>query len=159
GLAAASTLLIPRVTLPDHNPVTAPKPAAKRLGWLPVTAVLLVGLLIVTGIIVAIAAAGDRTQALEGAQETVDAAQNASHAVDGVAYTPKGKVEDTDCAARTFGDMQVWLQANPCVSLTRSRYESTAGNDAIAVLVADLTFQDATTSEAFLKLATAPGTG
>lgn len=159
GLAAASTLLIPRVTPQAAPAVPAVRPSAKRLGWLPVTAVLLVGLLMVTGIIVAIAAAGDEPQTSEGPRTSVSAVQQASQVVDGVAYTPKGKVEDTDCAARAFGDMQVWLQANRCVTLTRSRYESTAGNGAIAVLVADLTFQDAATAEAFLKLATAPGTG
>ncbi|SMD27577.1 hypothetical protein [Kibdelosporangium aridum] len=159
GLAAASTLLIPRVTEQAPRQLAAPKLATKRLGWLPVTAVLLVGLLIVTGIIVAIAAAGGEPQATEGPKTSVSVAQQASQVVEGVAYTPKGKVEDTDCPARAFGDMQVWLQANRCASLTRSRYESTAGNEAIAVLVADLTFQDVATAEAFLKLATAPGTG
>nr|WP_042189693.1 hypothetical protein [Kibdelosporangium sp. MJ126-NF4]CEL18828.1 hypothetical protein [Kibdelosporangium sp. MJ126-NF4]CTQ96319.1 hypothetical protein [Kibdelosporangium sp. MJ126-NF4] len=159
GLASASTLLIPRVTLRGHHPAPPVGSQPKRLGWLPVTAVLLVGLLLVTGIIVAIAAAGDQPRATEGPKTSVSVAQQASEVVDGVAYTPKGTVEDTDCQSRAFGDMQVWLQANPCVSLRRSRYESTAGNEPIAVLLADLTFQDAGRAEAFLKLASAPGTG
>ncbi|WP_063810342.1 hypothetical protein [Kibdelosporangium phytohabitans] len=159
GLASASTLLIPRVTLSEHRPVTPARPAAKRLGWLPVTAVLLVGLLLVTGIVVAIAAASDQPQATEGPKTSVSVAQQATQVVDGVAYAPKGKVQDTDCQSRAFGDMQVWLQANPCAALTRSRYESTAGNEPIAVLLADLTFQDAGRAEAFLKVASAPGTG
>lgn len=159
GLASASTLLIPRVSLGDHRPVAPGKPAAKRLRWLPVTAVLLVGLLLVTGIIVAIAAAGDQPQATEGPKTSVSVAQQATEVLDGVAYAPKGRVADTDCQSRAFGDMQVWLHANPCVSMTRSRYESTAGNGPIAVLLADLTFQDEARAGAFLKLASAPGTG
>ncbi|CAM4113236.1 hypothetical protein KIPE111705_41040 [Kibdelosporangium persicum] len=159
GLAAASTLLIPRVAPDAPRPVSAVRPAPKQLGWLPVTAVLLVGLLMVVGIIVAIAAAGDEPQTTEGPTTSVTVAQQAGQVVDGVPYTPKGTVTDTDCPARAFGDMQVWLQANRCVSLTRARYESTAGNEPIAVLVADLTFQDATVADAFLKLAAAPGTG
>ncbi|MET0234032.1 MAG: hypothetical protein ABW224_05315 [Kibdelosporangium sp.] len=159
GLAAASTLFIPRLPAEPSRPQPAVRAKSKRLGWLPVSAAMLVGLLMVAGIIVAIAASSDAPGSTEDAKPTVTAAQQALPVVDGVTYTPKGTVKDTDCQARAFGDIQVWLQTNPCRSLVRTRYESTEGKEAIAVLVADLTFEDVNGAAAFLKVAATPGTG
>lgn len=162
GLAAASTLLIPRIPSAQAvrpEPAAIPRGRPKRLGWLPVSAALLLGLLMVTGIIVAIAASTGTDPAPEGAKPSVTVAQQEGPVVDGVTYMPKGTAKDTDCQARAFGDMQVWLQANRCVSLVRARYESSAGKEPIAVLVADLTFQDEGVARSFLEVASTPGSG
>jgi hypothetical protein len=159
GLAAASTLLIPRLP-PEPAPAAPMAPTKpKRFRWLPVSAAMLVGLLMLAGIIVAIAASSDTSRTTQGSKPTVTAAQQAGPVVEGVTYMPKGTVKDTDCQARAFGDIQVWLQTNPCGSLVRTRYESAEGKEPIAVLVADLTFQDAAAAATFLKVATTPGTG
>jgi hypothetical protein len=90
---------------------------------------------------------------------TVSAAQQAGTEIDGISYMSKGTSRDTDCSARTFGDMQTWLQAHQCAQLVRSRYETAVGKDPVAVLVADLTFADAVTAAEFLKLADTTGVG
>jgi hypothetical protein len=158
GFDAASTMLIPRVPPTTPGPA-APRIRAKRLGWLPVSAALLVGLLLVTGIVVAIAASSESPRDSSGAPPSVTAAQQAGPVIEGISYMPKGTVKDADCAARAFGDIQSWLQAHPCTSLIRIRYESMVDNDPVAMLVSDLTFPDATAAAEFLKVADTPGTG
>jgi hypothetical protein len=159
GMATASTLLIPRIAAPAPPEPGPSRAKPKRLGWLPVSAALLIGALMLTGVIVAIAASTGSDPAGEGPKTAVTAAQQAGPVLDDVAYMPKGTAKDTDCQARAFGDIQVWLQANRCVSMVRSRYESSAGKEPIAVLVADLTFSDERVAGEFLKVATTPGTG
>jgi hypothetical protein len=155
GLAAASTMLIPRVPPPAAATPAGPKAVrTRRLRWLPVSAALLVGLLMLAGIVVAVATSSDSPR-----PPTVASTQQSGPVVDGVAYSPKGVVKDGDCAVRAIGDIQAWLQSHPCTSLVRARYESSADKEAVAVLVADIAFADAATAGEFLKVADTPGTG
>jgi hypothetical protein len=161
GLGGASTILIPRVprAAGPPRPVPTARLGRKRHSWLPVGAALLVGLLLITGIIVAIAASSDTPRTSPGTTPSVTAAQQTGPVINGVTYMPKGIAKDTDCSARAFGDIQAWLQTHPCTTLVRTRYETTVGKDPVAMLVSDLTFPDATVAAEFLKVATTPGTG
>jgi hypothetical protein len=157
-LGAASTMLIPRVTV-TPTPAPAARTRNRRHRWLPVSAALLVGLLLVTGIVAAMIASSDSTEGAGPGTVPVSAAQQASAEIDGISYMSKGSAKDANCAERTFGDMQTWLQAHRCTQLVRTRYETAVGKDAVAVLVADLTFADAVTAVEFLKLADTTGVG
>ncbi len=157
GLAAASTMFIPRVPA-AREPVPAPRTTPKKYGWLPIGAAALVGALLLTGIVAAVLASGGSSGSDPGAAP-VPVVQQSSAAVDGIQYMSKGSAKDTECADRTFGDMQAWLQAHRCVQLVRTRYETTAGKGPVAVLVADLTFPDAVTAGEFRKLADTTGVG
>ncbi|MEV4314320.1 hypothetical protein [Actinocrispum sp. NPDC049592] len=157
GLAAASTMLIPRVPA-AREPSAAPRTTPKKYGWLPIGAAALVGALLLTGIVAAVlASGGSSSSAPSGAP--VPVVQQSSAAVDGIQYMSKGSAKDTECAQRTVGDMQAWLQAHKCVQLVRTRYETTAAKAPVAVLVADLTFPDAVTAGQFRKLADTTGVG
>jgi hypothetical protein len=157
-LALASTTIIPRVTEPVVRP---PKPAARRgqLRWLPIGAAVLVALLLITGIVFAMTSAGS------GADETATRNTNATPTkppglvVDGVAFEPKGTVSATDCANHAYGDVQVWLQANPCGQLIRLRYESPSDNHRAAILVAVLRFENAASAGELRAVADKPGGG
>jgi hypothetical protein len=158
-LAAASTMLIPRL-LPE-----APRPAAAQIRsklyrWVPASAAVLVGLLLVAGIIVAAASSGgDSPSAVAGPNPSAATQPTGQQVIAGVPYQPKGITKDTDCAARSIGDIQAWLQKHPCAVIVRSRYEATIGKDAAGILVADLTFSGDTDAGDFLKVADTPGTG
>lgn len=159
-MAAASTVLIPRVPaqVQPHQP--GPARTVRHLGWLPTSAALLVGLLLVVGVVVAIVASTNgSSNPTAGSAPSVTSAQQTGPVIDGVTYMPKGTIKDTDCAARASGDMRAWLQTNKCTGLLRTRYETTIGTDAAAVLVADLSFADAATAEKFREVAATPGTG
>jgi hypothetical protein len=162
GLGTASTILIPRVSSsadPAQAPTAAPRLKGKRLGWLPVSAALLVSLLLVTGIIVAVAASSDPSGESQGPSPSVTAAEQSGPVINGATYMPKGVTRDTDCSARAIGDIQAWLQSHPCRSLVRTRYETAVGKDSVAMLVADLTFPDSAAAGEFLAVAEKPGTG
>jgi hypothetical protein len=160
--AAASTMFIPRVspTRPTA-PAVASQPTApgrpKRLGWLPVSAAMLVGLLLIVGIVVAVVASGGEGESDAG--RSVTAAQQTGPVVEGISYMPKGNIKDEDCASRAFGDIQTALTAGKCRSLVRARYEAVADNGTVAVLLADLTFPDEAAAVTFLNVANTPGTG
>jgi hypothetical protein len=156
-LGIASTMLIPRVPAPAGTPAAraAPGGRGRRLRWLPVSAALLVGLLLVTGIVAAMIATSDSPQNAVPVSTT----QLADAQIEGITYMPKGSVRDSNCSARAFGDMQTWLQTHRCTLLVRTRYESSVGKEAVAVLVADLTFADTVTAAEFLKLADTTGVG
>lgn len=175
GLAAASTTLIPRISDASKEGGARAatgtagrrigRPAARRSGqvlrWFPVGAAVLVALLLITGIVVAVVSAGTSTGA-DGAPNRTspsNQAQQAAITVDGIPFAPKGENQDGDCAAHTYGDVQVWLQRNPCKGLVRLRFESTSDGQKAAVLVAVLRFSNSASATELRKVADKPGSG
>lgn len=161
NLAAESTTLIPRVSAPSRP--TPSRPAASRSGrkpvrWLPAGAAVLVAMLLLTGIVYAVASAGDG----DGSDPRgVSATQTESNDIEvgGVAFTPKGTVSDADCAAHAYGDVQVWLEANRCDELVRMRYESESDGKTAAILVAVLRFPESALAGELHTVADEPGSG
>ncbi|MCP2256690.1 hypothetical protein LX15_000373 [Streptoalloteichus tenebrarius] len=160
-LAAASTVLIPRVT-ERPGPTAAPARPRRAPRWLPVAALAMASLLLVA-LVVTVATAGDDEPAPTPTAPTTQgsAGPNTTTAstVDGVRFEPRGTAVDADCAARAFGDVQVWLARNPCSRLTRGLFEAVGPSGRAAVSVAVLTFPQAATAEQFRGVASAPGNG
>lgn len=158
-MSAASTLLIPRV--PPRTPTPeAPKSRAKPHRWVPVVATSALGVLLLIAIIVGLSSATGSGNSGTSTQPGPSSGQpNGPKVVGDVTYVPKGSVKDTDCARRAIGDIQVWLQQHPCTGLIRSRFQATVGPDVAGVLIADVTFRDATVAGDFLNVANAAGTG
>lgn len=161
SLAAESTTLIPRVAAPSRP--TAARPAASRaprkpVRWLPAGAAVLVAMLLLTGIVYAVASAGDGSGS---DPRGVSATQTATNdvEVDGVRFTPRGAVSDSDCAAHAYGDVQVWLETNRCDELVRMRYESTSDGRTAAILVAVLRFPESALAGELHTVADEPGSG
>ncbi|TCO47954.1 hypothetical protein [Actinocrispum wychmicini] len=161
-MSAASTLLIPRVP-PEAALPAAPSP---RLGggtyrWVPVVAMAALAVLLMTAIVAGLASTGDSSGSASGGPAgpgPTGSQATRSQVIDGVTFTPKGLLNDNDCARRAIGDIQVWLQQHPCSSLVRSRYETTVKQDA-AVFIADIVFANDATAGDFLKVANTTGTG
>lgn len=168
-LAAASTTLIPRVrpeAPPKATPVTR-SPAGSKAGkqrrggqlrWLPAGAAVLVAMLLMTGIVYAVASSGDEDAPKE---QSTSSSQTRSDTVraDGITYQAKGVTTDTDCAAHAYGDVQVWLERNRCGELVRARYESTSNDKRAAVLVAVLRFPETALAGELHAVAEQPGSG
>ncbi|MFL6123057.1 hypothetical protein [Actinophytocola sp.] len=159
-VAAASTMLIPRVQTARPRPRTAkPTRSSGRNGlrWLPAGAVVLVALLLLTGIVYAVASSGSTD---DGAKNTSTTRTESSGVkVEGFTFEPRGAISDTDCAAHAYGDVQVWLQHNRCSQLVRARYESTSDGKRAAILVAVLRFPETALAGELDTVATQPGSG
>jgi hypothetical protein len=161
AMAAASTTFIPRVQTAQPPP-TRPKPsgtasAKNGIRWLPAGAAVLVALLLLTGIVYAVASSGAPDS--EGASTSTTRTESSGVTVDGITFEPKGAVSDTDCAAHAYGDVQVWLERNRCSELVRARYESTSDGKRAAILVAVLRFPETVLAGELNTVAEQPGSG
>jgi hypothetical protein len=157
-LAAASTLLIPKVERPAPQRQARPsQPARKPIRWLPVGAAVLVAMLLLTGIVYAVASSGSPDEQPQGGSAT--RTESSGVEVDGLTFEPKGAISDTDCAAHAYGDVQVWLERNRCSELVRARYESTSDGKRAAILVAVLRFPESVLAGELNSVADQPGSG
>jgi hypothetical protein len=159
AMSAASTTLIPRVqTTPrPPTPATPSKPQARGgLRWLPTSAAVLVALLLLTGIVYAVASSGS---ADNPDNTTTTRTESSGVTIDGYTFQPKGAVSDTDCAAHAYGDVQVWLERNRCSELVRARYESTSDGKQAAILVSVLRFPESVLAGELDTVAQKPGSG
>jgi hypothetical protein len=161
-MAAASTTFIPRIqAAPPPAPTRTPaaKKARPRSGvrWLPTGAVVLVALLLLTGIVYAVASSG--SSEAKPASTSATRTESSGVKIDGFTFDPKGAISDTDCAAHAYGDVQVWLQRNRCSELVRARYESTSDGKRAAILVSVLRFPETVLAGELDTVAEKPGSG
>ncbi|HEX6356572.1 MAG TPA: hypothetical protein VF106_26730 [Actinophytocola sp.] len=158
-MGAASTTLIPRIE-PTHRPPVPAQPTGKSRGpirWLPAGAAMLVALLLLTGIVYAVASSGPSDDR-RGSTATTRT-ESSGVTIDGVTFEPVGAISDTDCAAHAYGDVQVWLERNRCSELVRARYESTTDGKRAAILVAVLRFPESVLAGELDTIAERPGSG
>jgi len=159
-LSAASTMVIPRITEP--RPPRPTKSAASRrrggsqLRWLPVAAAVLVAMLLLTGIVYAVASAGDTD---EGTQAEHTTTPSGTVKLAGFSFVPRGTKTDADCAGHAYGDVQAYLQKNRCGELVRMRFESTADDKTAAILVSVLRFPESAAADELNQVADKPGSG
>lgn len=157
-LAAASTTVIPRVQTAQRPATpTGSKQKSSSISWLPASAAVLVALLLLTGIMYAVASAGSSDDAGQDTAST--RTETSGVTVDGVTFEPKGTITDTDCAAHAYGDVQVWLERNRCSELVRARYESSSDGKRAAILVAVLRFPETVLAGELNQVADQPGSG
>ena len=159
-LSAASTMVLPRITTP--RPPRPTKSAASRRGgsqlrWLPVGAAVLVAMLLLTGIVYAVASAGDSGDG--GQDRHTSTSPSGTVTAGGVTFEPQGTKSDTDCAAHAYGDVQAYLQKNRCGELVRMRFESTTDGKTAAVLVSVLRFPESAAADELNQVADKPGSG
>lgn len=160
-LSAASTMVIPRIAAP--RPPRPTKSAASRrrggsqLRWLPVGAAVLVAMLLLTGIVYAVASAGDTDD--DSQARHTSTTPSGTVQVDGISFVPRGTRTDTDCAAHAYGDVQAYLQKNHCAELVRMRFESTTDGKTAAVLVSVLRFPESAAAGELNEVADKPGSG
>jgi hypothetical protein len=160
-MASARTTLLPKITdAPVSRPKKPRKPGAGRTRWLPVGALVLLGVLLITGIVAAISSSSGATSA---ASPTTSPPRQPSKVADvtvnGVRFSPQGSVQSQDCATHAYGDVQVWLGQHACLTMARSLYETTVGGQPAAVAQTVVGFADAATAKSFAGVANTPGSG
>lgn len=156
--SATATTLIPRTQLPKRpGAAAAPGEKSSVIRWLPASAAALVALLLLTGILYAVASSGSSDGASDDTTST--RTETSGVTVGGRTFEPRGTVSDTDCAAHAYGDVQVWLERNRCSELVRARYESTSDGKRAAVLVAVLRFPETVLAGELNAVADQPGSG
>lgn len=162
SLTAVSTTLIPRIIdePPTREPAsTTPARTGGQLRWLPVGAAILVALLLITGIVFAIASAGSGADGATSRNAGATSTPPGPITVEGAAFQPKGVARAADCPNHAFGDVRVWLTTNACSELIRLRFESTVDNQRAAVMVAVLRFTDSSSATELRAVADKPGSG
>ncbi len=167
-LASASTTLLPKIT--DRTQLTRrpqrpgplgrwrSMPPGSRPRWLPLAALGLLVVVAAAAIGVALGNAGGDAPA-RAADQPPAPPEPHQLVESGVAFRPRGSATATDCADSAYGDVQVWLTRNPCMSMVRSVYQTSAGNRPAAVALVVVTFADDATATAFGTQARTPGGG
>jgi hypothetical protein len=174
-LARASTTLISRITdnprpaSTPYRPATA-APARHHAGrahptrkrriqprWLAVGAAGMVAGVMLAGIIVAIASAGDGRSTTKAVNPAITGAQTRS--VDGVPFATMGSADDTDCTAHSYGDVHLWLSRWPCDGLSRRVLAVNAAPYDAAVAIAAVDLPDAAAAQEFQRVVDTPGGG
>lgn len=160
-VASARTTLLPKIAGSARPPARPDKPSAGSTRWLPIGALVLLGVLLITGISVAIASSDHGpTPAIGPTATTVtQPSKVADVTVDGIRFTPQGSVQGQDCVAHAYGDVQVSLTQHPCITMARSLYETTVGGQRAALAQTVVNFADAATATAFAAVANTPGSG
>jgi hypothetical protein len=175
-LATASTQLIPRIT--DRTVLPRRPKASRALGWwrrspagdagrrlglrvgrvrwLPMAALGLLAVLLITGVAVFVGTTGGSPPP---AQAQSRPAGPRPLVVGGVSFHPEGSARDGDCTSHAYGDVQVWLAGHPCTGLVRSVYQTDSGGRAAAVALAEVSFADQANATAFATLANTDGSG
>ncbi|WP_341771203.1 hypothetical protein [Amycolatopsis acidicola] len=141
------TTPMPRVT--DAAPVPPPsRKPARTVRWLPMAAIGLLGILLVTAIVLA-TTGGDEPEASPPTPQYVN----------GIQLLERDSGSGTDCAAHAIGDVQASLQKTPCVTMRRGSFEATVDGKPAAVSVSVLSFPDSASAAAVKKVADEPGGG
>lgn len=160
-LASAETMLIAKVA--DAAPAREPaggaaatgggstrvrKPAMSRRGAL---IALTIALLVVLGTAGLLALGSGPSNPRDASAATVR--------IDGVEFARQAERSGTDCAARSFGDVQAWLSEHRCSRMTRSAYAVTVSGKAAIVGVTQLQLADEGAARELQGILTTPGTG
>jgi hypothetical protein len=158
-MASARTTLLPKITEPPRAP--RPRQSGGPNRWLPVGALILLGVLLITGIVLAaVSSSGHDAPALAlTPTSTAQPSKVADVTVNGVRFSPQGFQQDQNCAAHAYGDVQVWLSQHTCQTMARSLYQTALGGRTAAVAQTVVSFADATTAKAFAVAAGTPGGG
>lgn len=144
------TTPVPRITA--ATPVRRPAPE-KAPRWLPLGAIGLLAVLLITAIVLAATSGGG------SAPTTNAAATPPPQVVNGITLLERAAGTDTQCAAHAIGDAQASLQRSACLTMRRASFEAAVDGRPAAVSVALLTFPDAATAAAFKTVADTPGGG
>ena len=145
------TTPVPRVTAaaPVRPPPARP---SRTVRWLPLGAIALLTVLLVTAVVLAMTGSG-------GSPTRSAAAPSSQVVVNGITFAQRASAADSECAAHAFGDAQASLLSTGCVAIRRDSYEATVRNRPVAVTLAVITFANDDAARAFKTVADNPGGG
>lgn len=159
------------LTEPDGDWDERQRPPRNRLklavtvlaGWLAVSLIVLVGLLTFAGH----SSTDPPTSGLATAAST---APGSSPAPAGPSGSPTGSQrpaglmlrasdDQTDCAAYSYGQVQVFFARTPCASVRRSLFSTQQDGRGVVVAASSVTFDSPSQAADYLGLVTSDGTG
>ncbi|GAA1986745.1 hypothetical protein [Amycolatopsis minnesotensis] len=146
----------------------APSPRKPAVRWLPIAAIGLLAVLVITAIVSATSGGDDPAPVAASSAPPVTPAppppSSSSPAPTStpsaeVALTSRASSADARCASHGFGDVQASLGRTSCSEVRRGSFDATVDGRKAAVSVAVVSFPDARTAEEFRKTADNPGGG
>jgi hypothetical protein len=146
------TTPVPRINIP----LPPPEQASRTVRWLPVAAIALLAVMLVTAIVLATTGGGGENAAPPPPRPSPTPV---SQAVQGFQFLKRDLATDANCAAHAYGDVQASLQRAACTMMRRGSFESSADGHAVAVSIAVLYFNDEATASAFKNTADTAGGG
>lgn len=145
------TTPVPKINIP----LPPPEPASRTVRWLPVAAIALLAVMLVTAIVLATTGGGEDAAPPPPRPSPTPVSQ----AVQGFQFLKRDLATDTNCAAHAYGDVQASLHHAPCTMMRRGSFESSADGRAVAVSIAVIYFNDEATASAFKNTADTAGGG
>jgi hypothetical protein len=154
----------------DSDWQSQPPPPRNRLklvavvlaGWLAVSLIVLVGLLRFDN-----RDSGHRSPATGTATSVSSPAAGPGSSA--TSAGPSGAVpagwqlraadDQTNCAAHSYGQVQVFFARTPCTALHRSLFSTSSGGRAVVIAASTVTFASSGEAAEYLRLVTSDGTG
>ncbi|WP_020657579.1 hypothetical protein [Amycolatopsis benzoatilytica] len=136
--------------------------------WVPLAAIVLLVILIVSAIVVATSGDSNDTAASPAssapatnpaASPPPSSAASSAPPAPSLSFQPIANSSDQKCASHAFGDVQASLQQTSCSAVRRASYTALVDGRAAAVTVAVVEFPNAAQAANFKQLADNPGGG
>ncbi|MFI5609157.1 hypothetical protein [Amycolatopsis sp. NPDC051903] len=146
----------------------AAEKSSKTVRWVPVAAIGLLAVLLVTAIVVAAtggsgggeaAPAPSQRASAPAAPPVASSGAPASSAAPSLSFEPRASSADQRCASHAFGDVQASLQQTSCSAVRRASYTALVDGRPAAVTIAVVEFPDAAQATHFKQVADTPGGG
>jgi hypothetical protein len=139
---------------PERHPGRLKLVAVILTGWLVVSAVVLVTLLLIRG---PHNSAGSANPTPTAGGSSAQSNQPSSSLPDG--WTQQATDDQTDCAAHAYGQVQAFLAKTRCSSVHRVLATTNQGGRSVVVAAYTITFDSASRATTYNKLVTSDGTG
>ncbi|QRP44270.1 hypothetical protein [Amycolatopsis sp. FDAARGOS 1241] len=141
--------------------------SSRTVRWVPVAAIGLLAVLLVTAIVVAATGGGggeaspppSKRASAPAAAPVASSGAPASSAAPSLSFEPRANSADQRCASHAFGDVQASLQQTSCSAVRRASYTALVDGRPAAVTVAVVEFPDAAQATHFKQVADTPGGG
>ncbi|MEV0073531.1 hypothetical protein [Amycolatopsis sp. NPDC050768] len=143
------------------------KEQSRTVRWVPVAAIGLLAILLVTAIVVAATGSGGGGEAAPAPSSSARpvpppaavSSAPAGSASPSLSFEPRASSSDQRCASHAFGDVQASLQQTSCSAVSRASYTALVDGRAAAVTMAVVQFPDAAQATHFKQVADTPGGG
>jgi hypothetical protein len=145
------TTPVPKIDIP----LPPPEQGSRTVRWLPVAAIALLAVMLVTAIVLATTNGGEDAAPAPPTPSPTPVSQ----AVQGYQFLKRDLANDSNCGAHAYGDVQATLQRAPCSMMRRGSFETSIDGRAVAVSIAVIYFNDEATASAFKNTADTAGGG
>ena len=138
--------------LPESQTPLVPAQNPRAVRWLPVAAISLLAVVVVTAIVFALTRSGDNAPGPPAAAPPFQTIQ-------GLQFLERASGAEQRCADHAYGDLRTSLQRVACTMMRRGSFETSSGGRPVAVSIAVVYFGDETAASTFRTAADTPGGG